>query len=104
MGPNIVASTIALSILLIFENPFVFGVEITPAVLVAKIFTCLSCFVSCTLLGMVLTYIAQINGKIFKLLAENLNLLDKMHEGLIVISKKDKSLQFASRPAVALLK
>lgn len=104
MGPNIVASVIALPILIIFENPFVFSVEITLNKLMAKVFTCLFCFVSCTLLGMVLTYIAQINGKIIKLVAENQNLLDRMHEGLIVISQKDKSLKFASKPAVALLK
>ena len=35
-----------------------------------------------------------------KLTIENLNLLNKMHEGLIVVSKKDRTLKFASRPAI----
>ena len=51
---------------------------------------------------MLLTYIAQIRGKTAYLVIENLNLLDKMHEGLIVVSKSDLSLKFASRPAVRL--
>ena len=45
---------------------------------------------------MIVTYIAQIRGKMSLLMKENLNLLNKMHEGIIVVSEKDKSLQFAS--------
>lgn len=41
---------------------------------------------------MVVTYIAQIRGKMSQLLIENLNLLNKMHEGIIVVSEKDQSL------------
>lgn len=39
----------------------------------------------------------------FELMIENLNLLNKMDEGLIVISEKDLTIKIASRPAVALL-
>ena len=35
---------------------------------------------------------------------ENLNLFNKMNEGIIVVSEKDKSLKFASQPAIRLLK
>lgn len=35
---------------------------------------------------------------------ENLNLLNKMNEGLIVISEKERTIKFASQPAVRLLK
>ena len=41
---------------------------------------------------MVVTYIAQIRGKMSQLLIENLSLLNKMHEGIIVVSEKDQSL------------
>ena len=53
---------------------------------------------------MLLTYIAQIRGRMAYLVVENLNLLDKMHEGLIVVSKADLTLKFASKPAVRLFK
>ena len=53
---------------------------------------------------MTVTYIAQIRGKMNKLMIENLNLFNKMNEGIIVVSEKDKSLKFASQPAIRLLK
>ena len=87
-----------------FEAPFVFNVDITVALVIENICVSMLMFVTSTLLSMMLTYIAQIRGGMVKLMAENLNLLDRMHEGLIVISEKDYSLQFASRPAVELLK
>ena len=36
-------------------------------------------------------------------IVDNLSLIDKMHEGLIVLSEQDMSLVFASIPAVHLL-
>ena len=57
-----------------------------------------------TVLSMTITYIAQIRGKMNELMIENLNLFNKMNEGLIVVSEKDKSLKFASQPAIRLLK
>ena len=53
---------------------------------------------------MLLTYIVQLKGKINKLMIENFNLFDKMNEGLVIISEEDKSLKFASKPAISLLK
>ena len=41
---------------------------------------------------MLLVYIAKIRGRLVQLLNENLKLLDRMHEGLIVISEKDLCL------------
>ena len=55
-------------------------------------------------MSMIITYIVQIEIKMKKILKENLKLLDKMDEGLIMISEKDKKFQFASKPAIALLK
>ena len=39
-----------------------------------------------------------------QLIAENLNLLNKINEGLIVLSEKDHSLQVVNKPALSLLK
>ena len=45
------------------------------------------------------------NRKLFQhVIGENLNLIDKMQEGLIVLSEADRNLVFASIPAVHLLK
>lgn len=51
---------------------------------------------------MVLTYLAQMKGKMVALILENFSLFDSMHEGLIVLSSADNSLKFASQPAANL--
>lgn len=53
---------------------------------------------------MLLAYVARIRGKLSYLVIENMNLLNKMSEGLIVLSESDLYLQFASMPAVRLMK
>ena len=46
---------------------------------------------------MMIVYIAKLKSRITILLEENISLLDKMHEGLIVVSKDENmSLKFAS--------
>ena len=35
---------------------------------------------------------------------ENMKLIDKMHEGIIVVSEKDHDIKFANKPAISLLK
>ena len=64
----------------------------------------LTCFILLTTVAMLTTYIAQIRGKISYLVVENLKLLNKMHEGLVVVSETDMSLKFASLPAIRILK
>lgn len=61
-------------------------------------------FIICSLISMFVSYLAYLKGKMSHLIAENLKLLDKMHEGLIVVSESDRTLQFASKPAIRLLK
>ena len=53
---------------------------------------------------MCLTYIGIIRGKKNHLVIENLRLLDKMHEGIMVVSMDDLSLKFANKPAKRILK
>ena len=62
------------------------------------------CFVFLSTSSMIITYIVRIRGKMAYLVIENLNLLNKMHEGLIVVDEDNLSLQFASMPAVNLIK
>jgi hypothetical protein len=41
---------------------------------------------------MLFTYVVNARGKMGQLFGENLNLLDGMHEGLVVLSSEDKSI------------
>ena len=58
----------------------------------AKILNALFCFTILTIISMLVTYIAMLRSKMNQLMKENLNLLDKMHEGLVVLSQVDMSL------------
>ena len=84
--------------------PILTNEEWSIAMVFGKLFDTFYCFVVLTILSMLVTYNAMIRGKMSKLIVENLNLLDKMHEGLVVLSESDKSIQFASRPAIDLMK
>ena len=72
--------------------------------LASKILNSLFLFGITTVMSMTITYIAQIRSQINKLVIENSNLFNKMHEGLVVVSEKDKSIKYASKPAIRLLK
>ena len=52
----------------------------------------LAVFAAFTVFSMLAIYIEHIRAKLVQVLAENLKLLDRMHEGLIVISEKDLCL------------
>lgn len=61
------------------------------------------CFFMMNVLNIFLMYVVQIRSKLSQLIYENLNLLDKMHEGLIVLNPGEMELKLASRPAVRLI-
>ena len=62
------------------------------AMVFTKILNALFCFTILTIISMLVTYIAMLRSKMNQLMKENLNLLDKMHEGLVVLSQVDMSL------------
>ena len=52
---------------------------------------------------MTISYIVRIRGKMGYLMIQNLKLLNKMHEGLIVVEESDMDLKFANTPAINLI-
>ena len=65
----------------------------------------LTLFAFLTHITIVLTYIVRVRTHVVLLMEENLSLLNKMHEGLIVVSESNKNfIRFASNPAKRLLK
>ena len=103
MGPNIIFATCTITFMQLVPHPLVYSEDITVGMVIGKLLNSFCLFGIASIAGMVVTYIAQIRGKMSQLLNENLNLLNKMHEGIVVVSEKDRSLQFASQPAVRLL-
>ena len=84
--------------------PTLYNEEMDFSLIFAKILNTFFCFIVLTIMGMMVTYIAQIRGKLTSLIAERLTLFDKMHEGLILLDAIDNSLIMASQPAAHLLK
>jgi len=60
-------------------------------------------FIFLSTFSMVITYIARTRGKMNFLIIENHNLLNKMHEGLVLVDEEDMNLTFATTPAATLL-
>ena len=84
--------------------PNMFDDEINIAFIGQRIIELLIIITVLCLFSMAVTYIAIIRGKNNQLIEENLKLLDKMHEGLIVVTEKDLAIKFANKPARRLLK
>ena len=104
MPLNIITATLVYLVTQLWQGPILFNEELNFFGVLSKLFNVVSLLIFITLIGMLVTYIAHIKGKMNQLMVENLNLLDRMHEGLIVVSEKDRNLKFASDPAIRLLK
>ena len=62
------------------------------------------CFSLLTIMSMLGTYVALLRGRMDRIMTENLGLLNRMYEGLIVLRTEDGKLSFASKPAIKILK
>ena len=105
LSPNVIVLTIVFNLTQFSQYPLLYNEEWSMGMVLGKLMNGFFCFTILTILNMLLMYIAQIRSKLAQLIFENLNLLDGMHEGLIVLSAEsdDKELQLASRPAIRLI-
>ena len=104
MSPNVICCTIVCLIMMLGQFPIMYNEVWSFGMVLGKVLNAFFLFIILTILSMLVTYIAQIRSKVNHLIVENLNLLDRMHEGLIVLSEADMKLTFASKPAVQILK
>lgn len=54
--------------------------------------------------SMIVTLVASLKSRITQLMKENSRLFDKMHEGLVIVAKKNLNPSFSNKPATALFK
>ena len=96
-GPAIIVSSLSVFIVESTCYSLVLKKGFSVGVLFGAIVNALACTLILTALCMMIVYIAKLKSHITILLEENISLLDKMHEGLIVVSKDENmSLKFAS--------
>lgn len=101
-GKNMILAVLSLAVLIFIELPIVMT-ENGLVWWVIKVFALLTTFIILTCINMVFTYVLQTRGRMYQLTVENLHLMDRMHEGLIVLTENDRRISFASMPAVRLL-
>lgn len=103
IGPNIIAGTGVMLVISFVAFPVIKNEEWTVSLTLNKIFNTCFGFVILTVLGMLITYIAQIRSIMNNYIKENFNLLNRMHEGIIVLTEEDMKVKFANKPAIELL-
>jgi len=89
---NIIACFISVLICELGTFPLVHKDDMQFGRVVVKILTACLFILFLNIISMVINYIVQIQGSMSTLVIENLNLLNGMHEGLVVLSSSDKSL------------
>ena len=87
LGPNIIASTISLVLSYFFTYTFIYTDTVSTGNIVNILLMVILYFGLVTYMGMITTYNIQMESKMNKIMKENLKLLDKMNEGLIMISE-----------------
>ena len=73
-------------------------------VAVSRIFNAVIATALMVLLATVVTYVAVLRGNLANLMSENIKLLDRMSEGILVLSPLKLKPVFASKPAIKILK
>ena len=101
---NIILCTVTQLFIEFVLFPKMYQQEWAASMIIRKLLYTVITFLFLVCVGVLVVHITQIKTKLARLLRENLNLFDKMHEGLIVLDQKDKSVKFASVPAVHHLK
>ena len=104
---DILISVLTIIVIEFLVYPSMQEERLTAGDIVSKVTSILYTVVMLTVLSMAITYVAQIKGKMSVLMVENLNLLDRMDEGLIVLSTDSSSgnsrnVEFTSEPAINL--
>ncbi len=65
----------------------IYNQDLKLALVFRKLINSLWTFVLLTIYGMILTYIVQIKSQLVDLMQEKIQLLDKLHEGVIIVEE-----------------
>ena len=99
LGVDIIFASVTQLIVELVTIPAVYNETLTLTLVMRSMINVFVVFVICTMLSALLTYIAMIKAKLSGLMLQNLGLLDGMHEGLLIISKKEQATMFCNKQA-----
>ena len=104
VGPNAIVATLTSFIVFFVTRPYMFEDELTLSACFNKTVAVLTVFVMSSIFGMFITYTSQIRLKLSTYHNSNLSLLNRMQEGLVVLTDDKKEVQFANNTAISLIK
>ena len=87
----------------LFPLAIVYNAPVTINTIAFAITTAFSIFIVSTMLAMIFLFIAKLQTRLKSFNIENIELLDGMHEGLLILSKTDKKVMFCNKPSQKLL-
>lgn len=86
---DIVACTIAIGLMEGLLKPLIWHDDRTDQVKAVTIISVVCCFILTSVIAICITFVASLNARTTKLIAENSKIFDKMHEGVIIVSRDD---------------
>ena len=103
MRVSLIFSVFICLVLFLVVYPLSYNEELQGIGIVWRIYNSLYAGLYIATLNMLIIYVIRIRGQLARLFSENLSLFNKMHEGLIVLSKESRTITFANQPAIELL-
>ena len=105
LGSSSIVCIVTLALLEVVMLPMLYKEQsITTELILEKLAIAFVCYVILSIYSMIGAYIAQLRVQVGKITHENLGLLDRMYEGLLVLNESDRSPEFASKPVIKILK
>lgn len=87
LGLHIVASVVTQLIIDFGPTMFIYNQDLSFTLIFSKLINSLWTFVILITYGMILTYIVQIKSQLVDLMQEKIQLLDKLHEGVVIVEE-----------------
>ena len=84
-------------------NPLIWLDGYSKKVIAVTLVNMACCFLLTSVIAIVITFIASLNANNIKLIAQSYRILDKMHEGVIIVDKRNLRPKFSSQAAKRLL-
>ena len=103
-GYQIIALTFMSLLWQFAPHVLIYEIDLTTMEIIWKIGLVIALFVFCSMFAMIILYISQLQLRLRTFNLENIKLLDGMHEGLLILSNKNKKVMFCNKPSQKLLK
>ena len=96
MLASMISITLFYLLLRLYNMPLLYGIERNSEYYLYLTYETIVLLCTLAFVSINVTYMTSIQARLSQLMVENKNLLNKMNEGLIVVSEENNTLQFAN--------